>query len=65
MSSINEIRAKLKDRRLTVVAEQTGLHYNTVWRIATGRNSDPSYGVVKRLAEYLELDGDIKSGGSN
>ena len=34
--TINEIRERLQDRRLEIVSEATGLHYNTVLYIKTG-----------------------------
>jgi hypothetical protein len=39
---LDEIRQGLQDRRLTVVAQATGLHYNTVRAISTGENTNPT-----------------------
>ena len=53
---LEAIRERLEDRNLTVVAERTGLHYNTVWKIATGVALNPSLNTVKALSEYLRGD---------
>ena len=53
---LNEIRAALKDRRLRVVAEMTGLSYATVWKVATGRTTQVSYEVIEKLSDYLSKE---------
>jgi len=57
IAALEEIRERLHDRKLTVVAQHTGLHYNTIYRIANGTSKDPAYSVVKRLSEYLDQEG--------
>lgn len=54
MMTIDEVREKLRDRRLTVVADETGLAYDTVRRVAAGKFVSISYETVERLSEYLE-----------
>lgn len=54
MMTLGQVRAALADRRLTVVARETGLAYDTVWRVASGRAKAVSYDVVERLSRYLE-----------
>lgn len=54
MMTLEQITDALKDRKLVVVSEATGLAYNTVWRVAAGRAPSVSYDVVKRLSDYLE-----------
>lgn len=54
MLTIDEVREKLRDRRLTVVADETGLAYDTVRRVAAGKFINISYETVARLSEYLE-----------
>lgn len=49
---LNEIIEKLKDRNLRVVAENLGIHYNTLYKIANGENK-PSYSTLTKLQEYL------------
>jgi transcriptional regulator with XRE-family HTH domain len=53
MLTLEEIRKRLQDRRLTSVSEFTGLHYNTVRNIAAGDNTNPTYEVLKALSDYL------------
>ncbi len=43
----------LKDRNLRKVAENVGLSYMTVYKIAKGINTTPSFSTVKKLAEYF------------
>jgi len=53
MMTLEQIRQQLADRRLSVVAERTGLHYQTVWRISAGEAERPSYETIKRISDYL------------
>lgn len=48
-----EIRERLSDRNLTTVAERTGLSYPTVYMIAKGRQTNPSYSTIEKLTQYL------------
>lgn len=52
MLTIEQIRDALRDRRLAVVAEGTGLHYNTILGVREGK-TDPAYSVAKALSDYL------------
>jgi DNA-binding Xre family transcriptional regulator len=54
MLSPEEIKEKLKDRVVKVVAEETGLHENTVRKMKKGAFETPEYETVRRLSEYLE-----------
>lgn len=49
---IDEIREKLKDRNLMVVAENIGIHYNTIYRIVN-KLGTPNYKTLKLLSDYL------------
>lgn len=53
MLTVEEISQKLKDRKLGVVAESTGLHYNTIKSIRDGSSKRPSHDTVKALSDYL------------
>jgi transcriptional regulator with XRE-family HTH domain len=53
MLTLEQIRVALQDRRLGLVAESTGLHYNTVRGIASGENVNPTYAVLKAISDYL------------
>lgn len=54
MLTIDEIRDRLKDRKLSTVAEATGIHYNTLRSILRGDNKNPTLRVMSSLSEYLE-----------
>ena len=54
MIPIETIRASLQDRRLTVVAEKSGLSHPTVKAVATG-NERISLNTWRKLSEYLTV----------
>jgi len=54
MLTLEQVRKSLYDRNLRKVAEATGLSYDTVWRVASGRAPQVSYETVQILSEYLE-----------
>ena len=51
------IRKKLADRRLSLVAEATGLHVNTISNVRDGKIDNPTYYVLRKLSDYLEGQG--------
>jgi hypothetical protein len=53
MLTIEQITKALEDRKLRVVARETGLHYHTLRRIKHGETTNPSFGTVKLLSDYL------------
>lgn len=57
MLDLDQIKRRLADRRLDVVAEATKLHVNTIANIRSGRNDNPTYYVLSRLSDYLEGPG--------
>lgn len=54
MLTVEQIAARLADRRVPLVAAATGLHHNTIYAIRDGKVSDPSHRVIKALSDYLE-----------
>ena len=54
MMTLDQVRRELQDRKLTAVAKATGLHYQTVWRVASGNYEALSYETVKALSDYLQ-----------
>lgn len=54
MLTLQEISEKLVDRRLSVVAERTGLHENTIANIRDGRSENPAYTTLKALSDYFQ-----------
>jgi len=65
--TIPEIRERLQDRRLEMVAVATGLHYNTVLYLKTGSASGANISTIEKLSAYLlkECDCDCISNKSN
>jgi len=55
MIPLETIRASLQDRRLTVVAEKSGLSHPTVKAVATG-NERISLQTWKKLSDYLKVN---------
>lgn len=54
MMTIEQVQQLLADRKPAVVANATGLSYDTVWRVQRGNIKAVSYDVVKRLSDYLK-----------
>jgi hypothetical protein len=54
MIPLETIRDALQDRRLTVVAEKSGLSHPTVKAVATG-NERISLNTWRKLSEYLTV----------
>lgn len=53
MMTLEELKLKLEDRNLKQVAKNSGVSYETVSTIATGKNKNPSYNSVLKLINYL------------
>ncbi len=51
--SIDAIRDALADRNLTMVAEKTGLHRETLYNIVNRRQDGMSFKTYKILIKYL------------
>lgn len=54
--TIDEIRAKLQDRRLEVVAIATELHYNTLRQIRDSKQNNVKYETLEKLSNYFLRD---------
>jgi transcriptional regulator with XRE-family HTH domain len=54
MLTLDQIKRKLEDRRIDIVAERTGIHRNTIARIKSGQQANPTYHILQRLSAYLE-----------
>jgi len=54
MMTLEAIREALQDRRLLMLAEATGVHYNTIKNVRDNQYGNPSYKVMKALSDYLE-----------
>jgi len=53
MLTIEEIKAKLKDRRVSVVAASIGVSTMAIYNIINGKTM-PSYDTLVKLSNYLE-----------
>lgn len=52
--TIDDVRTALADRKLTKVAEETGLKYHTVMEVANGKRENPTYETYIALVNYLK-----------
>lgn len=50
---IQEMREKLKDRRISVVSKETDVNEATLRAILRGANENPTYKVFKAIEKYL------------
>lgn len=44
---------QLADTNLKAISQKVGLSYMTVYRIAKGANTTPTFSTVKKLADYF------------
>ena len=54
MLPLKRISEILKDRKLGVIAEKTGLHVNTITGIRDGTITNPHLKTIEALSSYLE-----------
>lgn len=54
--TIEQVKQKLVDRRLEVVAIATGLHYNTLLYIRDGKQTNVKYETLVKLSAYFDRD---------
>ena len=66
MLSLDQIRLALKDRRIDMVRDGTGLGYHTILAIRDGKTTDPNHSTVLALSNYLERTAQTaKTGGGS
>lgn len=53
MLTLEQIKERLQHSNLRAVAQATGLHYNTLYKLMN-TTSTPSYSTVKALSDYLQ-----------
>ena len=53
MMTLEQIKQALRDRRPGIVAEEAGLHANTVRDVRDNADANPTYKVFKALSDYL------------
>ncbi len=54
MMTPQEISRALTTMNILRVHRDTGLHFNTLYRIRNGKIANPSFDTVKRLSDYLK-----------
>lgn len=57
MMTLKQISDSLKDRRLTVISQATGVHWNTIRNIRDNADANPTYQVMVKLSDYLSKKG--------
>jgi transcriptional regulator with XRE-family HTH domain len=60
MLNIKQIKEALKTASLSTCAKETGIHYQQVWRIASGIDTNPQYRTLEKLSDWVEAQGDIQ-----
>jgi DNA-binding Xre family transcriptional regulator len=58
MLSPSELKQKLSDRNLKLVAEKTGVSYRTVRFLASGKAELVKLEAFEKLSNYFEKDGE-------
>lgn len=53
MLTVEEIKKKLSDRKIRKVAQATGISYQTLYDILSGRNDNPTAKTIQALTDYL------------
>ena len=56
MLTLEQIKTALSDRKLSSVAENTGLNIHTVRAYAQGKVQRPSFRAIVALSQYLSRD---------
>ena len=56
IATIQEIAEFLKDKRLYVVAEMTGLSYPTIKKFHDGKEENYTYDTLKKITAYIRGD---------
>jgi hypothetical protein len=58
MLTLEQIKELLKDRRIGMLADATGVHVNTIRDIRDNPDSNPTYKVLVALSDYFENKND-------
>jgi hypothetical protein len=53
LMSLEEIQAKLQDKRLYIVAKVTKLSYPTIKKLADGKPENYTYNTIFKVSKYL------------
>jgi DNA-binding Xre family transcriptional regulator len=55
--TLSQIRDALKGHNINDVSAGSGLSYNTIYTVATGRQTNPTLGTMEKISKYLEARG--------
>lgn len=53
MMTLDQIKWQLEDRKLDAVSKATDIHRNTLAAIRDGKNTNPTYDVLRKLSDYF------------
>lgn len=53
MLSLDDIKSRLNDSRLSDVSEKTGISYQQLWRLSKNKDNNPKYETIKKLSDYF------------
>jgi len=56
MLTLDQIKRKLEDRRLRVVAAATDISVGTLYNIMSDENPNPTHRVLQALSDYLDAN---------
>lgn len=56
MDEVQEIIERLRDRKLKLVAEKTGMSYQGIRNLIKGKTLNPSVKTIDKLREYLDAN---------
>lgn len=54
MMTLDEIRHAMRDRRLDILSDATGISRQTLHEIRSNPDANPRYETLKALSDYLE-----------
>ena len=54
MLTPEEIKERMKDRVVGIVAIATGLHVNTIRKLKNGTAVEPSFETIQKVSQYFE-----------
>ena len=54
MLDLDDFRKCMRKHRLRDISEATGIKYNRIWDLASGRNSNPTYKTMRRILDFTE-----------
>ena len=55
MLELRNLQYLLKISDIKKVSRDTGVHYNTLYAIANGKNNNPTYKMVQVLTDYFSV----------